>query len=260
MPATLTGIAADCVTAPSDPDTVVSVKRAIHDANLSEIHRTQPLPSETATAASESISTYDVFVRLTEDLPASLLYHPDVLPYQNIYRILRDLLQRLQVTIQSTSPNERISRKVARTLYHSHETDLQLALDKISVFEQLGTTAQSPQTQVSPSANQTYHADSGNNGKVAHNVSMRMRNDQYSGAASESLFETISLYTRISTDYELTAAQRLKYFHNAFRGEALRYYDHIVVPVASIFAEAQDLMTQHFSSRTRQNKAVVYQS
>jgi hypothetical protein len=84
---------------------------------------------------------------------------------------------------------------------------------------------------------------------------MRMRNDQYSGASSESLFETISLYTRISTDYELTAAQHLKYLHNAFVGEELRYYDHIVVPVASIFAEAQDLMTQHFSSSTRQNKA-----
>jgi hypothetical protein len=83
---------------------------------------------------------------------------------------------------------------------------------------------------------------------------MSMRNDQYSGAASESLFETISLYTRIATDFELTAAQRLKYFRNAFRGEALRYYDHIVAPVASIFAEAQDLMTQHFSSRMRQNK------
>jgi hypothetical protein len=60
---------------------------------------------------------------------------------------------------------------------------------------------------------------------------------------------------RISTDYELTTAQRLKYFHYAFRGEALRYYDHIAVPVATIFAEAQYLMTQHFSSRTRQNKA-----
>jgi hypothetical protein len=138
VPATLTGIAADCFTAPSDLDTVVSVKRAIHDANLSEIQRTQPIPSETAPAASESISNYDVIVRLTEDLPASLLYIPDVLPCQNIYRILRDFLQRLQVTIQSTSLNERISRKVARTLYNSHETDLQFVLDKISVFEQLG--------------------------------------------------------------------------------------------------------------------------
>jgi hypothetical protein len=118
MPATLTGIAANCATAPADPDTV---KRAIHDTSLSEIQGTLPLPSETATAASESISSYDAILRLTEDLTARLLYHPDVLPYQNIYRILRDLLQRFQVTIQSTSLNERISPKVARTLYHSHE-------------------------------------------------------------------------------------------------------------------------------------------
>jgi hypothetical protein len=49
--------------------------------------------------------------------------------------------------------------------------------------------------------------------------------------------------------------QSLKFFHNAFRGEALRFYEHSVIPVATIFAEAQELMTQHFSSRTRQNRA-----
>jgi hypothetical protein len=159
---------------------------------------------------------------------------------------------------KAAHPTSGSLERVARTLYLSNDVDLQLAMTKITVFEQLGTIPQSStsQQQSSSAMNQgNSSTDTGHNSKVAHNVSMRMRNEQYSGASSESLAETIALYTRIATDYELTISQRLQFFHNAFRGEALRYYEYSVVPVATIFAEAQELMSQHFSSRTRQNKA-----
>jgi hypothetical protein len=84
---------------------------------------------------------------------------------------------------------------------------------------------------------------------------MRMKDQQYGGATTEYLIETINLYTLVASDYELNAAQKLKYFRNAVKSEALRYYDFVVAPSTTILAEPMNMMVDHFNSRTIQNKA-----
>jgi hypothetical protein len=66
---------------------------------------------------------------------------------------------------------------------------------------------------------------------------MRMEDYQYSGALKESLIERIQLYSRVSMDYYLNPASQLKYFDNAFRGEALRFYDSKVSSSCSTFVK-----------------------
>jgi hypothetical protein len=85
---------------------------------------------------------------------------------------------------------------------------------------------------------------------MVHNVSMRMKYQQYGGATTEYLIATINLYTRVASDYELNATHKFNYFHNAFKSEALRYYDSVVAPSTTIFAEAMNMMVYHFHSRT----------
>jgi hypothetical protein len=133
-----------------------------------------------------------------------------------------------------------------------------LAIDKIAVFEKSGTSAD---IQSAPHSSQNGNNASPirsaeyANSRMVHKVSMRMKYQQYGGATTEYLMETINLYTRVASDYELNATQKLKYFHNEFKSEALRYYDSVVAPSTTIFAEAMNMMVDHFNSRTRQNKA-----
>jgi hypothetical protein len=193
--------------------------------------------------------------RIRDDLPPSTLFHSDCLQYPPLYRTLRDILLRLGINIESESDNQRLSLKVALTVYAAVPSDLALAKSKqlfhdkveagpVGDDEQVESTAQS----VGPG---TSHADP----RTAHNVSMRMKDYQYSGAMTESLIETIHLYSRVSMDYDLNPASRLKLFHNAFRGEALRFYDSKVASSCSTFVEATLRMTEQFNSKTRQAKA-----
>jgi hypothetical protein len=140
---TLAGIISECTASPSDPSAIAVVKNAVCAGCSLERQRLEPPPGDTST---DSPSTAEILSRLTEELTVSLLHHPDVLPHQNVYRKLRDCLPRLHVQIQSKVSNERISTKVARALYQSDATDLQLALDNITVFVQLGTSNQTSTT------------------------------------------------------------------------------------------------------------------
>jgi hypothetical protein len=67
--------------------------------------------------------------------------------------------------------------------------------------------------------------------------------------------ETVQLYSRVAMDYEVSPASRLKFFHNAFSGEALRFYDSKVSSSCSSFVEATIRMTELFNAKTRPAKA-----
>jgi hypothetical protein len=67
--------------------------------------------------------------------------------------------------------------------------------------------------------------------------------------------ECVETTPRVFGPVTLNATQKLKYFRNEFKSEALRYYDSVVAPSTTIFAEAMNMMVDHFNSRTRQNKA-----
>jgi hypothetical protein len=56
-------------------------------------------------------------------------------------------------------------------------------------------------------------------------------------------------------DYDLNSVARFKFFHNAFRGDALRFYDSKIASSCYTFIEATLRMTEQFNSKTRQAKA-----
>jgi hypothetical protein len=124
-----------------------------------------------------------------------------------IYRCLRDLIQRLGITIQQEANQERLQIKVARTLYHGNDSDGDLAIDKIAVLERTGTSSVT-QSSLRPSQNGklasmtsgTIRSGEFADSRMVHNVSMRIKDQQYGGLTTESLIETINLCTRVVSD------------------------------------------------------------
>jgi hypothetical protein len=210
---------------------------------------------EASQGSDQAMNPSSALERIRDDLPPSTLFHSDCLQYPPLYRTLRDILLRLGINIESESENQRLSLKVALTVYAAVPSDLALAKSKQMFHDKMeaGTVGTDEQIELTgqnfgPVAG---HADP----RTAHNVSMRMKDNQYSGAMTESLIETIQLYSRVSMDYDLNPVSRLKFFHNAFKGEALRFYDYKVASSCSTFVEATLRMTEQFNSKTRQAKA-----
>jgi hypothetical protein len=227
---------------------VLAITRAIVRSIIEEF--------EVSQSTDDVMTTERALARFRDDLPPSTLYHTDCLHCPPLYRIIRDVLSRVGVAIMEESPNQRLSKKVALTIYASSPEDLELAKAKELAHDRAGTSAASPAGDQNGAAiHESQVANSYSDSKNAHNVSMRMKDYQYSGAMTESLVDTIHLYSRISNDYDLSPASRLKLFHNAFRGEALRFYDYRVIPTCSTFAEASLKMREQYNSRTRQSKA-----
>jgi hypothetical protein len=193
--------------------------------------------------------------RFRDDLPPSTLFHSDCLQYSPLYCTLRDILLRLGINIESESENQRLSPKVALTVNAAVPSDLALAKSKQMFHDKMeaGTVGNDEQIELTGQnvGPVTGHADT----RTAHNVSMMMKEYQYSGAITESLIATIHLYSRVSMDYDLNPVSRLKCFHNAFKGEALRFYDSKVASSCSTFVEATLRMTEQFNSRSRHAKA-----
>ncbi len=61
---------------------------------------------------------------------------------------------------------------------------------------------------------------------VHHLIGLRFkgRETKYSGEDDENLQEAIDHYVTASRDYSLSETQKLQYFHNIFRGDALHFY------------------------------------
>jgi hypothetical protein len=161
--------------------------------------------------------------RIRDDLSPSTLFHRECLQYPPLYRTLSDISLRLGINIESESDNQRLSLKVALTVYAAVPSDTALAKAKQLFHDKIEAGPVGDEDHVELTSQGagpgTGHVDP----RTAHNVSMRMKDYQYSGAMTESLIETIQLYSRISMNYDLNPASRLKYFHNAFRGEALHF-------------------------------------
>jgi hypothetical protein len=68
--------------------------------------------------------------RIRDDIPPSTLFHSNCLQYPPLYRTLRDILLRLGINIESKSENQRLSLKVALTVYAAVPSDLALAKSK----------------------------------------------------------------------------------------------------------------------------------
>jgi hypothetical protein len=120
-----------------------------------------------------------------------------------LYRTLRDILLRLGINIESESENQRPSLKVALTVYAAVTSDLALANSKQMFHDKMeaGTVGNDGQIELTGQnfGPVTGHTDP----RTAHNVRMGMKDYQYIGAMTESLIETIHLYSRVSMDYDL---------------------------------------------------------
>jgi hypothetical protein len=75
---------------------------------------------------------------------------------------------------------------------------------------------------------------------------------------SECLSEKLSHYITAADDYELTNEQRLRFLHNIFTGETLRFYDVNIKGKYSTFSTVVAAMESEFNSPTRQNRAENY--
>lgn len=93
-------------------------------------------------------------------------------------------------------------------------------------------------------------------GNVHHQISLRFKNKEskYSGIDTEIFSDFLSDYATVSEDYGLSATQKLKYFHNLFRGSALRYFNTNVKGRSSTFAEAVTAIRSHFNSEDAQQR------
>ena len=68
------------------------------------------------------------------------------------------------------------------------------------------------------------------NNRNHHDISLRFksRDDKYGGLEEEDLAEFITQYDTLAKDYRLSDEEKLQYFHNLFKREALRYFNTFV--------------------------------
>jgi hypothetical protein len=185
-------------------------------------------------------------------------------------RILRDLLVHRGVKyIQA--PNLRIHRSLIDTIYPDPEERLSI----IQIFDAQTLIAEQHQTSTS-TVMKGHHTTDASPGvlpdtsvgyknttdaaRAAHNLGLRFKlvEDECSAKMSECLSEKLSHYMTASDDYELINEQRLRFLHNIFTGETLRFYDLQVKGKYTTFSTAVAAMEAEFSSPTRQNRAKNY--
>ena len=91
--------------------------------------------------------------------------------------------------------------------------------------------------------------------KKASNMSSRFRKeDKFKGTLEEVIHEAFDCYEEATTDFELDEEEKLKYLHNLFTGEAIRYFRSKVFNQAPDYESAKQLMINEYNSRTRQNR------
>jgi hypothetical protein len=209
-----------------------------------------------AAQTSEIAMTHAVVLdRIRHDLPPSALFLNDCLHLSPLYRSLQNVMLHMGIDIESESENQRLSLKVALTVYAAVPADIALAKSKQLYYDRMAIAPSGDENQVDSQFSSGGSGASNSDPKTAHNISIRTKDCHYSGSMAESLIETIQRYSRVAADYDLSNASRLNYFHNTFTGKALRFYDSKVASTCSTFSEATVRMNEQLNSRTRQAKA-----
>ena len=120
---------------------------------------------------------------------------------------------------------------------------------------------QMPQeSSVSPTKNIPTPAPARNlsdNSNVHHHVSLRFKpkESKYSGGDEEHLQDFIDSYLQTVEYYQLKTREKLQYFHNLFRDDALRFYNAQVKHRCSTFEDAVRIIYKHFKSLDVQQRA-----
>lgn len=88
------------------------------------------------------------------------------------------------------------------------------------------------------------------NSRVHHDISQRFKDkdNKYGGSEEENLSEYLDSYCAVASDYNLSQQQRLQFFHNLFKKEALRFYNSTIKGKVNSFGEACTKLRDHFQS------------
>ena len=76
----------------------------------------------------------------------------------------------------------------------------------------------------------------------------KAKESKYSGSDEEHLQDFMDSYLQTVEDYQLGPREKLQYFHNLFRGDALRFYNAQVKNRCSTFVYAVRVIYEHFNS------------
>ena len=108
------------------------------------------------------------------------------------------------------------------------------------------------ETHVQPEQYSNRDQSSGTRNAVRVNKRFSNKDQKYSGADDEIFGEFIEQYMAASRDLLLSNDERLKYLHNLFREEALRFYNANANGRASNFSQALSMMKEQFHSMGEQ--------
>lgn len=94
------------------------------------------------------------------------------------------------------------------------------------------------------------------NNRVHHDIAQRFKSKEskYAGNDEEDIPEFFSIYEITAEDYEMSQEQKLRYVHNIFKDEALRFYNINLRNQAKPYDEVKRLMTLHFNSPDVQSR------
>lgn len=131
--------------------------------------------------------------------------------------------------------------------------------DKPYVRRRLATL-QSPVKTRSLSNRMTLRASNDNyNTKIAHNTALRLKkDDKFSGKLDKDIIELIATFMEAALNYELSAIQKLKYFHDLYFDDARRFYRTYGQPKSATHKEACIKMQKGYSSVAHQKRVRKY--
>jgi hypothetical protein len=140
----------------------------------------------------------NVYVKIC---PPSSLFHKACLEYPPLYRNIRDVIVLFGIIIMEESINQRLSLKLALTIYSSMPVDLKLARANIARHDSAGVPVDSSADNANENLTVVHYgsAHTPDATRIAYNISMRSKGAQrfYEGITYGNHTPVRSCYLRL---------------------------------------------------------------
>ena len=209
-------------------------------------NRTKNLITQVRDIEANNLAGEKLRSAIIEGIDPSDLFHDDVRQNGIFYTKFRDFLVSRGVTLPRHSTG-RIIRQIGYHLYPDEEsTSISIKLIDPSPHE-------ANQNESIP------ERDAPDDSRKVHNVAMRLDKEEkkFSGRIDENIAEYLSNYECIAIDYNLSEADKYRFLHNLFRGDAKRFFLDKIKPFVRSYNEAVKRMNQEFNSATKQEKILT---
>lgn len=200
---------------------------------------------------------------IADMFPSASLFRQEICDLLAVHIELRNFLDAKEANLEQNF-SHRVVMTLAHGLYEEAE-DTQAAVEMAREIIAAGHRQRPHAPSSSSHAEQspvprTSGSFSTSTEKIAHNVSMRMKeNDKtFSGDFGESWMEYVDDYLQVSRDYNLTPSQRLQFLHNLLRGDAKRYYFDKIDGYETSFQQAIQMFEEEHNSAVRQTRVENY--